>query len=387
MVINHYQPITNLQTGRVLGVEVLGRLSDGANLVSPAVFLPSLDADALEELLFVSLPKGLAALAACHDTHPDLFMAFNVSPRIMLRSGFVDRLLRVLSCQRISPGRITLEILEDDEFLSLPAARTRLDELHAAGIRMALDDVGTGYSSLNRLRELAVDKIKLDQAFVRELQGKPESLHFVAAMLSLARGLHTMLVVEGVETEQIMNALKVMGIEGAQGYAIARPMPQAALVEWLTHRAPTRAAREPSSLLGAYAAHLSIVEACRALMNQPLKFVWSDEVRNPHACAIGCYFDAHGLHETPYGMAHKRFHQLIDRYDEDPEAWEAATAELWRSLQEAIRAEGADALACTAARLVRGMEGRSAERSGTATPRPAARAARGFAVRPCCTAR
>lgn len=341
-VVNHYQPIISLRSGKVLGVETLARLVNGSNLIQPAMFLPCLSTDALRDLLFASLPNGLATLAACDRTYPGLLMSFNVSPSVMLRRGFLDTLLEALSLHRMDADRITLEVLEDAEFPNPCAARELFQELRTAGIGIALDDVGSGYSSLNRLRELSVDKIKLDQAFVRELQRAPEGLHFVSAMLSLARGLHKPLIVEGVETAEIMHALGVLGVEGAQGYAIARPMPEAALMEWLDGRKAAPASREPCSLLGAYAAHLSIVEACRALQNQPLKFSWSDDVRNPHACSIGRYFDSNGLHETAFGWAHKRFHEIIDQSDIDPAAWEQAATDLWRCLQEAITTQAAE---------------------------------------------
>ncbi len=178
-------------------------------------------------------------------------------------------------------------MLEDDEFLHLDIAQKQLVRLHEAGLRIALDDVGSGYSSLARMRDLPVDVIKLDQGFVRNLQRQPEHLQFVAAMQSLARGVRADLVVEGVETDIILDALRVMGIGGAQGYAVARPMPEAALIAWLTEYRPCPAGRRPNSLLAAYAAHLGIVEACWALMNQPLRARWSDDVRDPHVCAIG----------------------------------------------------------------------------------------------------
>ncbi len=342
-VLNHYQPIVNLQSGRLLGVEVLGRLVHGATIIPPGVFLPDLSEDQLEELLFVSLSQGFEALAVCAAMQPDLFMSFNVSPSVMLRSRFVTTLLALLTLEAVDPRQIVLEILEDDDFLSIPAAQGVLEELHAAGIRIALDDVGVGYSSLSRLRELKVDKIKLDQSFVRELQRKPEGLHFVSAMQSLSRGLHAELVVEGVETAQILSALGVMGVQAAQGYGIARPMPLPALIAWVSQRKAEPVARMPCNLLGAYAAHLSIVEACRSLMNQPLRFAWADDIRDPHACCIGRYFDDNDMHETPYGLAHKRFHALFDRYDEDPVAWEQATADLWSTMQEAVKAQCSDA--------------------------------------------
>lgn len=162
-------------------------------------------------------------------------------------------------------------------------------------------------------------------------------------MQSLARGLRADLVVEGVETDIILDALRVLGIGAAQGYAIARPMPEAALIAWLRAHTPRPAEGRPNSLLAAYAAHLGIVEACRALMNQPLRACWSEHVCDPHICAIGQFFDANHLHDLEFGLAHKHFHSVIDRYDSNPDAWEAAAADLWRSLQNAIRAETAEA--------------------------------------------
>ncbi len=337
-IVNHYQPIVDLRSGAVTGIEVLGRLTDGARIIPPAAFLPALGPTDLEDLLFDSLPKGLAALRACAGTHPALGISFNVAPSVMVRNGFQDRLLAVASLAGTDPRRITLELLEDDEFLNLDAARAQLARLGEAGFRLALDDVGTGYSSLVRMRELPVHSLKLDQGFVRDLGRHPENLQFVVAMQSLARGLRAELVIEGVETADILDALGVAGIGAAQGYAIARPMPEAALLEWLRAHKPRPAVREPRTLLAAYAAHLGIVEACRTTANQPLRVRWAEDVRDPHACAIGRFFDDHHLHDTEFGLAHKRFHALIDRHQDDPAAWEDAANTLWRTLQAAIRA-------------------------------------------------
>ena len=290
---------------------------------------------------------GLATLESTSRTHPGTYASFNVSPRVIVRPGFACRFLRALTAYRTDPGRIVLEILENDEFLSMPEARSCLEDLHAEGVRIALDDVGSGYSSLNRLRELrVVDKIKLDQAFVRGMAVEPEGMHFVAAMLSLARGLHEGLIVEGVETPEIMQALGVIGVEDAQGYAIARPMPAAALVEWLASWVPRPVDRLPTSLLGAYAAHVAIVDAFRALANQPLTFHWDSTLYDPHVCSIGQFFDANGLHDTDYGKAHKRFHAVMDQYTTNPAIWEQAACDLWRGLQRAIKNEAATNIAC-----------------------------------------
>ena len=340
-LVNYYQPIVDLRSGFVIGIESLARLTDGKRIISPAIFLPTFDTQALDALLFASVPDGLAILAACAATHPSLHIAFNVAPCLVLQDSFRDRLLTAVSPTGIDPGRITLEILEGDDFPDLAVARAMLARLSKAGFRLALDDVGSGYSSLTRLRELPVDVLKLDHGFVRTLPQHPENLQFVVAMQSLARGLRSELVIEGAETAEILDALGIGGIGAAQGYAIARPMPAVALLRWLQEHAPRPSDRQPRTLLAAYAAHLGIVEACRALANQPLRVRWADDVRDPHACAIGRFFDHRGVHDTEYGSAHKHFHTLIDRYDHDPRAWEAAANALWTALQTAIRAESA----------------------------------------------
>ena len=125
--------------------EILARLSDGKSpVILPAAFLPTFEIQALDKLLFTSLPMGLAILERASRTHPDIYVSFNVSPRVMASSDFASRFLRALSAHKTDPGRIVLEILEDDEFLSLPEARACLEDLHGEGIRIALDDVGSG---------------------------------------------------------------------------------------------------------------------------------------------------------------------------------------------------------------------------------------------------
>jgi EAL domain-containing protein (putative c-di-GMP-specific phosphodiesterase class I) len=354
-LINHYQPIVNVQTGKLLGFEILARLLRGNTIVPPGVFLPNFDEDSLEALLVASVRQSARFLAACEARHGEFFLSFNVSPRVMLRKDFVANLVALLRELAVPCRRVTLEILENDEFLSLPAAKSVLWALHECGFCIALDDVGTGYSSLNRLQELPmVNKIKLDQTFVRGIESEPSGLHFVSAMLTLARSLRDEMFVEGVETDEILQALTVLGVEGAQGYAIARPLPASEAIAWLARLRPQAASRVPTSLLGAYAAHLTIVETCRALMNQPMPLGWTEQARDPHACAIGQYFDAAGLHETAFGQAHKRFHAVIDQYDTKRQAWEDASEDLWRGLHEAIhRGARSDAPASALATLPR----------------------------------
>lgn len=331
----HFQPIVDLHSGVVAGLEALGRLKHRGRLIAPGVFLPHLSSMDLRELLFLSLDQGLAALAHCSRTHPDLRLSFNVDPALLLDRGFASAFLaraRAAGC-----GRITIEILESGEFLNTGVACDQLATLRSAGVRVALDDVGSAYSSLMRLRTLPVDCIKLDQAFVRELHRKPEDLVFVSSMMSMAHGLGKTLVVEGVETPEILDAVRVLGVGMAQGYAIGRPMPAGVLIGWLDAHRPEPATSRPHSLLGSYAAHLRLVEACRLMLNLPLKSVWVGGADDPHRCLIGRYLDEQALHDTDLGLAHKHLHTILPNYQDRQDAWDDAAEGFRIQLHGAIR--------------------------------------------------
>nr|WP_321984535.1 EAL domain-containing protein [uncultured Lichenicoccus sp.] len=335
-LVNLYQPIVNLGTGKLDGVEILCRLQNGSQLIPPGDFLPSFGIAELDTLLFQSLVGGIATLLDCSVRHPDLRLSVNVHTAVLTYDGFGRRLIAALRDHRLDPRRITLEILEGHEFLDLGSAFDEIHLLRDAGVEIALDDVGSGYSTLKRLRELPVDSIKLDQAFVRGVLQKPDDLQFVASMVSLARGLRKKLVVEGVENAEIANALQVLGVGLAQGYEIARPMPSAMLLAWSAALVETRGSREPDCMLGAYAAHLVIVETCHMLMNQAIGLPWPVSLEDPHVCAIGRYLDLQDLHHTPLGDAHKIFHLRIAEHGLGVEAWQDSAERLRRSLERAV---------------------------------------------------
>ncbi len=338
-LVNHYQPIVGLCSGEVFGVEVLGRLQHGTRIIPPGEFLRSFDLAEFDSLLFQSLRLAARTWRSCRHLHPRLGLSFNVGPALMTSRDFSRRLILALAEEGMDAGQITLEILEGDQFLDPSAAFAEIGALRRAGLRIALDDVGSAYSSLLRLRQLPVDSIKLDQAFVRSLLHKPDDLQFVSSMTSLARGLRKRLVIEGVESEAIVNALRVLGVDAAQGHAIAMPMASDALAGWLAAHRPGPHARTPNCLLGVYAAHLVIAETCKVLMNQPMTPTWPASIHDPHACTIGHWLDQEGLHDTPCGRAHKRFHQVITDYERDPEAWDSSAEAFRQTIEQAIAGE------------------------------------------------
>ena len=149
-LVNHYQPIVNLGTGRLDGVEILCRLQDGDRIIPPGEFLAGFGVPELDVLLFHSLAAGIATLQACSASHPDLRMSVNVHTAVRAHDGFAARLVAALRGGRMDPRRMTLKILEGHEFFDLKAEFTEIGILRKAGIEMALDDVGSEYSSLTR---------------------------------------------------------------------------------------------------------------------------------------------------------------------------------------------------------------------------------------------
>ncbi|MGC9293395.1 MAG: PAS domain S-box protein [Acidobacteriaceae bacterium] len=311
-----YQPLLEGSSRRIVGVEALARLQeDDGRYLLPKEFLHRLQSKDLFELCEKIVVQALMDME--HLGQQGLSMkavSINVAPSSM-HSGCVDALRRTLAERNISPSLITLEILESDEF-SAPGPETLqvMAELKGLGIHLALDDVGNAYSSLLRLQDLPVDTIKLAQESVRGLQKRPQYLHVITALQELAQGLGINLVVEGVETEEILDAMMVLGVTLMQGHAIAHPMPIAELEEWLRHAPDWKTSQNPSTLLGVYAEQISHFGALhKAIAYDPsiLGELKLEKVEN-------CPLHEH-LHRLGYGEGsdlcrhHQEYHHALGR--------------------------------------------------------------------------
>jgi len=251
-----YQPILGNKSGRIVGIEALARLKgEDGRIIPPGEFLPQLGTENLSNLSRMVLTQGLADLARLDamELGPPLWLSFNVDPKSFC-SNCVPCLRGVVEASGIEPSRVTLEILESNDFLERErdTALAVLHEIKDIGIHLALDDVGSAYASLLRLKELPIDEIKLDQDFIRTLEQRPQDLHFVRVIQDLAMELKVDLVVEGVETPDILDAMMTTGVPYLQGYAVARPMPFARLCEFLSEPRVSNSAL-PKTLFGYYA--------------------------------------------------------------------------------------------------------------------------------------
>lgn len=251
-----YQPVLDTRKQQIVGIEALARLRDvDGTIWPPASFLRQLQSEDLSYLSKQVLTQALTDLSILDSQGRILWASVNLDPRSLSKSC-VSCLQEVIGHSAVDPSRITLEILEEEDFLARQEALDQLLDIKKLGFRLALDDVGSAYSSLLRMKDIPIDKIKLDQGFVRTLEQRPQDLHFLDAIQGLAAGMKVELVVEGVETEDILDATTVMGASLLQGYAIAKPMPMAELQVFLQH-ASFRRRHRPNSLLGLYAARLA----------------------------------------------------------------------------------------------------------------------------------
>lgn len=234
----HFQPIVNLASGAVDGVEALVRLEDGIEPpLGPAAFIP------VAEMCGLIAPLGeWVSLEACRqqgrwrDAGVHLQVSVNVSALQFQRADFMPQIRKLIAVSGINPHWLVVELTETAVMENMAEAVQILSELKKIGIRIALDDFGTGYSGLSVLSNLPIDKLKIDQSFVRRIDTDHASRAVIDAVIALANSLELELVAEGIETESALQYLRERGCQLGQGYYFSRPLPQLALGEWVKKR-------------------------------------------------------------------------------------------------------------------------------------------------------
>ncbi|MER2494173.1 EAL domain-containing protein [Catenovulum sediminis] len=228
-----YQPQVD-KNGVILGAEALIRwISEKNGFVSPMIFIPLAEESGLIHAIgdWV-IENALSQMVVFSQSKNFQSMSINVSAWQFADNAFVSKLIAASKKHAVEPGRITLELTETGLLQNIQEARSKLTQLREAGFKIALDDFGTGYSSLSYLRDLPLDELKIDKAFVDEIDGE-SSTPLVESMISIARHLSLDVVAEGVEHQVQLQALVEMGCVYFQGYHFAKPMPAKALIELL----------------------------------------------------------------------------------------------------------------------------------------------------------
>jgi EAL domain-containing protein (putative c-di-GMP-specific phosphodiesterase class I) len=215
-----FQPQTSLETGLVVGAEALARwrVPDG-RWIPPAIFVPIAEqggmAAALTDLM---LDRALLACASWRHKRADCWVAVNVSPLLLNDPGIADRIEQKLREHGVPPGALVVEITETNGIPDTPCAMEILTRLRIRGVNLAVDDFGTGHSSLLSLVRTPFNEMKIDQAFVADAISNRDARKVVRASASLGRELGLKVVAEGVETEAIARLVQDAGCQVGQGW-------------------------------------------------------------------------------------------------------------------------------------------------------------------------
>jgi diguanylate cyclase (GGDEF)-like protein len=236
----HYQPVIELCSGRVLGMESLVRWQHPERgLIAPDQFIPLAEETGLILPLGTwVLDRSLRQLSTWRAQVPearDLWIAVNLSARQLTDPDLVAKVARSLEESGIDPGSLHLEITETAVMRSADASEATLEALRSLGVRLIIDDFGTGYSSLARLKRLPVTALKIDRTFVDGLGGLDTSdRSIVDAIAQMAHSLHLHVIAEGVETREQLEILHQLGATMGQGFLWSKPLPPEAIGDWVS---------------------------------------------------------------------------------------------------------------------------------------------------------
>ncbi len=247
-----YQPQMDLRSGRIIGAEALLRWNhpmDGP--VSPAQFIPIAEENGL------IIPIGEWVLReACRQNQewrklglPEITMAVNLSAAQFRQKNLGEMVMSIVRDSGLDPSSLELEITESAVMHDAEAAIALLRQLKATGLKLAVDDFGTGYSSLGYLKKFPIDKLKIDQSFVRDLMTDPDDAVIASTIISMAHSLKLKVIAEGVETAEQLAFLKQQGCDEMQGYYFSKPVSAGKFAELLAPgKAILRDGRDPTAL-------------------------------------------------------------------------------------------------------------------------------------------
>lgn len=222
-----YQPQADLANGKLCGVEVLARWhhpEKGA--ISPAEFIPVAE----ETGQIIAIGEWVLRTACAQMVEwrkagmDDISIAVNLSMRQLRQPLLVELVKAVLEETGLEPQYLELEITEGIMMGDNQIAMHFLNEMHGLGVQLSIDDFGTGFSSLNYLKKLPVDKLKIDQSFVRDIESDESDAAIIRSIISLGHRLNMRVIAEGVETQEQLDFLRIRGCDEIQGYFFARPM-------------------------------------------------------------------------------------------------------------------------------------------------------------------
>lgn len=302
-----YQPVVALTTPKITKVEALARLKDPTGRwISPNEFLGVFGRRELYHLFTQGLRQTLWALKQWDAKQIHVDVSINLPVEAMHHPAYLRDVRTMLSATGTDPARVTVEVLETGE-MSLATLQQGLAEFSRLGVRVAQDDLGAGYSSLDRMGHVPFDEIKIDQHLVRNLRlGPRKALAFIHHLTSLGHDFGMVVIVEGLENRGLIEAATLLGADHGQGYGIARPMPAEDFAAWAQQFHWSIDPGRPRTALGAWAGSLLWHQQVRDLTRTP------DLLRDfmDRDCVVARYISDSGLRGTLFERVHNRMHQV-----------------------------------------------------------------------------
>ena len=242
--VPYYQPIVDIRSGRLRGAEVLirWRKPDGT-IVSPASFIPLAESSGLIIELTRSLMRRVCQeTGAVLGARPHLKIGFNLTARHFANEEIVDDVRKIFKKSRLKLSQVVLEVTERQPIENLTETRRVVAALQGLGVKVAIDDVGTGHSGLSYMLKLGVDIIKIDKLFIDSLGTDRNSNTIIETLIDLALNMRMEVIAEGVESfEQVLH-LRDLGIRAAQGFVFSPPLPVSAFLQLVETIDPLKAA-------------------------------------------------------------------------------------------------------------------------------------------------
>ena len=233
----YYQPIVSLQTGKITGFEALTRWQRPEGILSPFAFITVAEETGLiipmNRQLLREACQQLRSWQSEFPSSPALTMSVNITSREFAQPDLISEIRKSLDQTGVDPGCLQFEIIETIAMGDAEKSGLVLAQLKALGVRLSIDDFGTGYSSLSRLRRIPVDTLKIDRAFISNMDTDPENREIVRTIIVLAYNLGLKVVAEGTEKEEQISLLKELNCEMAQGYLFSRPADDQAMSKLL----------------------------------------------------------------------------------------------------------------------------------------------------------
>jgi sensor c-di-GMP phosphodiesterase-like protein len=247
--VPYYQPIVDIRSGKLRGAEVLlrWRKPDGT-IVAPATFIPLAESSGLIIELTRTLMRRVSEdMGPVAGPRPHLKIGFNLTAQHFINEDIVDDMRHIFKKSAIRLSQIVLEVTERQPLENLTETRRVVAALQGLGVRIAIDDVGTGHSGLSYVFKLGVDIIKIDKMFIDSVGIDRHSNTIIEMLIDLATNMRMDVVAEGVETFEQVVQLRELGIRAAQGYVFAPPLPSSAFKQLVATIDPLKRLRERAS--------------------------------------------------------------------------------------------------------------------------------------------